>query len=63
MDDQWLNEIAPTINALSRFLTMENNGVRVYEIKNHFSPDGRQVYEMSNGLCYAKDSEGTWAVV
>jgi hypothetical protein len=61
-DDQWLSDISPTLNALIRFLTSENNGIRVYEQKNFTAPDGRQVYVMSNGLSYAKNEKGKWEV-
>jgi hypothetical protein len=62
-DDQWLSDISPTLNALIQFLTRENNGVRVYEQKNFTTPDGRQVYVMSNGLSYTKDDKGKWEVL
>jgi hypothetical protein len=63
-DDQWLNEVAPSLNALIVHLTKENNGIRVYEQRNFVSPeDGRQVHVMSNGLSYAKDSENKWYVI
>ena len=32
-EEQWLHEIAPTMNALIVYLTRENNGIRVYEQK------------------------------
>ena len=32
-DEQWLHDVAPTLNALVVFLTRENNGIRVYEKK------------------------------
>ncbi|MFN2457091.1 MAG: hypothetical protein ABR502_02710 [Chitinophagaceae bacterium] len=62
-DDQWLHEIAPTINALIVYLTRENNGVRVYEQKSYIdAKDGREVHVMSNGLSYAKDQKGRWQI-
>ena len=61
-DDQWLHDIAPTVSALLIYLTKENNGIRVYEEKRLISPDGREVYVMSNGLSYVKDDEGKWRV-
>ncbi len=61
-DDQWLNEISPTLNALINFLTRENNGVRVYEQKNYVD-NGREIHVMSNGLSYTKDQQGRWQVV
>jgi hypothetical protein len=62
-DDQWLNEVPPTVNALIVFLTRENGGIRVYEKKNFTDDNGRLVHVMSNGLSYAKDSNGTWQVL
>jgi hypothetical protein len=63
-EEQWLHEIAPTINALVVYLTRENNGVRVYEKGHHMDPkSGKEIYSMSNGLSYAKDAEGRWYVV
>lgn len=61
-DDQWLDEVSPTLQALIVFLTRENNGIRVYEKKNHVD-DGREIHEMSNGLSYTKDTNGRWKVV
>ncbi|MEO6490779.1 MAG: hypothetical protein ABIO04_12625 [Ferruginibacter sp.] len=63
-DDQWLHEIQPTLNALLVYVTRDNNGIRVYEQKNHIDPNTRkQVYQMSNGLSYSHDQEGRWCVV
>lgn len=61
-DDQWLNEVSPSVNALIVFLTRENNGIRVYEKKTRVD-NGREVHVMSNGLSYAKDEKGKWEVV
>ena len=64
-DDEWLEDVDPTINALINFLTRENNGVRVYEQKITTDLDmaGRKIHWMSNGLQYAHDSRGRWEVV
>jgi hypothetical protein len=62
-DDQWLNEVAPTLNALINFLTRENNGVRVYEQKSFTDDKGREVHVMNNGLSYLKNQKGEWEVV
>ncbi len=62
-EDQWLTDIAPTIQSLSMFLTKENNGIRVFERKQLKNPDGRLVHEMSNGLLYGKDKDGKWEIV
>ena len=62
-DEQWLHDIQPTLHALIVYLTRENNGIRVYEIKNYTDKNGKEIHEMSNGLSYAKDDEGKWYVV
>ena len=63
-EEQWLHEISPTVNALIVYLTRENNGVRVYEKRTYADPKlGNEVVEMSNGLTYAKDTDGKWFVV
>jgi GTP cyclohydrolase II len=63
-DEQWLHDVQPTLNALIVYLTRENNGIRVYEKKNFVHADtGKEVYEMSNGLSYTRDSSGKWMVV
>jgi len=60
-DDQWLHDIPGTIAALTRYLTKENNGIRVYE-KRVLVKKGVEVYEMSNGLLYSKDADGKWQI-
>lgn len=62
-DDQWLSDIAPTVNALVHYLTRQNNGVKVY-LKREFSDSkGKSHYEMSDGLSYTVDESGKWTVV
>ncbi len=62
-EEQWLHDIQPTLNALIVYLTRENNGIRVYEKKNFVDKKGKEIYEMSNGLAYAKDDNSKWYVV
>lgn len=62
-EDQWLQDVPPTLNALILFLTRENGGIRVYEQKNYAGPEGRLIHVMSNGLSYTKDEKGVWQVV
>ena len=63
-ENQWLHEIGPTMNALLVYLQRENGGIRIYENKSYYSPEqGRDVYEMSDGLSYAKNDEGKWYIV
>ena len=61
-DDQWLHDIPGTMPALLNYLTRENNGIRVYQ-KKTLMKAGREVFDMSNGLQYAKDANGKWEIV
>jgi hypothetical protein len=61
-DGQWLHDVPGTLQALINYLTNENNGIRVYNKRSSFE-NGRDVYEMSNGLKYAKDKLGKWEIV
>jgi hypothetical protein len=63
MDDQWLNEVAPTVQALSHFLTRENGGIRVYEQRTFTDDNGKTIHVMSNGLSYSKNDKNEWFVV
>lgn len=63
-DGEWLHDVAPTLAALTLYLSRENNGIRVYEKKNVYSEKLQTiVYSMSNGLDYAKDEKGVWYIV
>jgi hypothetical protein len=63
-DEQWLHEVQPTLNALIVYLTRENNGIRVYEIKHYVdNKTGADIHDMSNGMSYSKDKEGKWYVI
>ena len=62
-DEQWLHDVAPTLNALLVYLSRENNGIRVYEQSISVHPKtGQEIYHMSNGLSYTKDNERRWCV-
>jgi hypothetical protein len=61
-DDQWLHDLPGTLQALINYLTKENNGIRVYHKKSVIE-NGRELYEMSNGLTYARDVQGKWEIV
>ena len=62
-EEQWLHEVAPTMNALIVYLTRENNGIRVYEQKTTIDKKtSKEIYHMSNGLSYTKDEEGRWSI-
>ena len=62
-DEQRLHEVSPALPALIHYLTRENNGVRVYE-KRQFvdAKTNKEVFEMSNGLMYTKDTQGRWEI-
>ena len=62
-DEQSLPDIPPTMQALINLLTNENGGIRVYEKAHLHLPDGREAHKMSNGLTYAKSTNGPWEVV
>ena len=63
-EEQWLHDIAPTINAFIVYLTRENNGIRVYEQKIFTDKKtGREAHRMSNGLDYARDENNKWYVL
>lgn len=60
-DEEWLHDIAPTLDALINYLTRENSGIRVYEKSNYFSKElGKQVYEMSDGFSYSVNEDSKW---
>jgi hypothetical protein len=59
-EDQWLPDVAPTLTALTHYLTRQNNGVRVYLKKEMTDATGRAQYAMSDGLTYTLDKEGKW---
>lgn len=63
-EEQWLHEVIPTLQALTVYLTKENNGVRVYELMNFMDiKKGKAIHVMSNGLSYSTDADSKWYVV
>jgi hypothetical protein len=63
-EEDWLGDVDPTVPALARYLTKENNGIRVYEMKCYIEPKLKtEVHEMSNGSCYALDFDKRWYMV
>lgn len=63
-DAQWLHDIAPTISALTNYLTRENNGIRVYEVSHFMHPKiHKEVHRMSNGLDYVIDTDHRWEIL
>ncbi len=61
-DEQWLHEIPPTVPALINYLTRENNGVRVYEVKSENTAEGKTLHLMSNGLTYFVNVQSQWEI-
>jgi GTP cyclohydrolase II len=63
-DEQRLNEVSPTLSALMVYLRRENGGMTVREIKSYYSDKHkRDVYEMSDGLAYARDDDSKWYII
>ena len=62
-EDQWLHDIHPTMTALVRFLTIENNGIRVYEKRSYTADSGKEIHEMSNGISYSVTDQGRWVAL
>lgn len=58
-EEPMLNEVLPSVNGLIVYLTRQNNGIPVREIRQ-FEEDGILIYEMSNGLSYYKNDENQW---
>ena len=62
-EEQWLHDVPATVSALQEYLSRENNGVRVYEVRQYVDPnDFTMVHFMSNGLSYSKDASNKWYV-
>lgn len=61
-EPQWLHEIPPTLNALVNYLTRENNGIRVYELKTGLTKKGKTLHYMSNGLNYFVNEDSQWTI-
>lgn len=61
-DGQWLHDLPPTLAALINYLTRENNGIRVYELKTSFSKTGKELHHMSNGLNYFVNEKRQWEI-
>jgi len=63
-EEQWLHDVAPTLNALIVYLTRENNGIRVYEKSSYKDEEsGKERHVMSNGLTYTIGNDGKWVIV
>lgn len=63
-DEQKLSDVGPSLSALLLFLRNENGGIPVRETNSYYSQQhGRDVYEMSDGLTYAKNDESKWYII
>jgi hypothetical protein len=51
-DDQWLHEIAPSIEALINYLSRENGGLSISLKKIEVNAENEQVHAMSDGFNY-----------
>jgi hypothetical protein len=62
-EEQLLDDVKPTLQALMVYLTSESNGTRVYELMNYMDfRTGRMVHAMSNGRSYTRDEENKWYI-
>lgn len=61
-DEQSLQDISPTLTALIRYLTLQNNGIRVYEKKRENPEERGAIHTMSDGLRYS-NADGIWKVI
>lgn len=60
-DDQWLDDVSPTVSGLIVYLTRENNGNTMYEKRNFYDQvKGKEIHEMSHGFSYEISNEGKW---
>jgi hypothetical protein len=63
-EEQKLNEVAPNLSALQFYLRRENSGIPVHQLKSWYSDKyARDVYEMSDGLIYARDADSKWFII
>jgi hypothetical protein len=59
-----LNEVEPSLDALLLYLRQDNGGVRIVETRSYFSEKhGREFYEMSDGLTYARGASDRWYII
>ena len=60
-EGEWLGDVAPTLEALERFLSREL-GAPVNLVRT-FEHDGNAAYELSNGSCYQLDEDRRWRMI
>jgi hypothetical protein len=61
---QKLSDVDTSLSALSFYLRRENGGQVIKETKSYFSDKcHRDVYEMSDGLTYARNDDNKWIII
>ena len=59
----WLPQNLFSVYELISYLTAMNDNIMVYVKKIYTNyKNNKEVYEMSNGLSYSKDSNGKWQI-
>lgn len=62
-DPQWLQDVAPSVKALSAYLSNEHNGRFMFEKRSYFDEERKiEFHEMSDGLTYFVNQEGHWDI-
>jgi hypothetical protein len=59
-EGEWLGDVAPTVEALERYLTRQNGGVSVYHLRSYVDDEQRTVHVMSTDDCYYLDEDRRW---
>jgi hypothetical protein len=63
-ESEWLGDVAPDVASLLRYLSHENNGLKLSEVRTFAEKEsGRTIHEMSNGECYALDEDNRWQTI
>jgi hypothetical protein len=61
-DNGMLHQIPPTLPALLKYLQIENNGQRVFVVKEE-KKNGVDILEMSNGFSYFINKDNNWEMI
>jgi hypothetical protein len=61
-DNGLLHQIEPTLFALLKYLQAENNGQRVFVVKEEMKNDVN-VWVMSNGFSYFINKDNNWEMI
>ena len=62
-DNELLNHVQPSLVALIRYLKQQNNGRNMYQTKSSADDNGKEIFEMSNGLAYFLNDVNEWQMV